>query len=383
MSDVVQLLSDLISRPSPNPPGDTRGVAQYVHSFLSGLGFSSRLISPDEQAVSVLAEIGNPSGPTIMYHAHLDTVPAGQKESWKMEPFAATIAEDRVYGRGACDDKGVLAAMLAAASALAGRAGKMKGRLVVVGAADEEVGGARGTRMMVEKSLLGRPDFVVIGEQTGNRVALAHKGIFRTRITVLGRAAHATNPRRGVNAIHKMARVLSALERYDAGLQRKPHPLLGSPSATVGTISGGTAPNVVPDWCSIEIDRRFVPGENPTAIVAELEAVLRELSTLDPELQLSMSDSRVGDSFETEGKDRFTAGFMEVVRLVTGGNPGPVGYLPGADAKHFKLIPEANVVIFGPGSYEVAHSADEYVPIGELRQAEEILTRFAEGVLLA
>ena len=381
MSDVVQLLSDLVSRPSPNPPGDTTGVAQYMDGFLRKAGFSTRLISPDDQAVNVVAEIGNPQGPTVVYHAHLDTVPAGPREFWEVEPYSGTVVGSRLYGRGACDDKGILAAMICAAEKIAARAGEMKGRLVVVGAADEEVGGARGSRMLVEEGHLGQPDFVVVGEPTSNRVAIAHKGIVRAQITVLGRSAHATTPWRGINAIEKMAKVIAALENYNTRLRKTEHPLLGAPSVTIGLISGGIAPNVVADRCTIQIDRRFMPGENPTQIVDDLQELLRELSTQDLELAASMSDIRVSDSFETEGDDSYTTTLIDVAGGVMGEDPGPVGFLPGADARFFKLTPSANVVIFGPGSYEAAHSAAEYVPIEELRQAEEILVRFAEKVL--
>lgn len=381
MSDVVQVLSDLVSRPSPNPPGDTTDVARYLEEFLKKAGFSTRRISPDDVGVNVVGEIGNGKGPAILYHAHLDTVPSGPREFWEMDPYAGTVKDGKLYGRGACDDKGIMAAMMCAAERLAARAGEMKGRLIIVGAADEEVGGTRGSRLLVEKGHLGHPDFVVIGEPTSNKVAIAHKGIVRTHITALGRSAHATTPWRGVNAIEKMAKVIAALEKYNTRLRKTEHPLLGAPSVTIGLISGGIAPNVVADRCTIDIDRRFMPGENPSKVVEDLQELLREMSVEDPDLITSMSETRVSGSFETEGTDRHTTTLMEVARSVTGGDPGPVGFLPGADARFFKLIPSANVVIFGPGTYEWAHSAGEHVPVDELRQAEEILVRFGETAL--
>jgi succinyl-diaminopimelate desuccinylase len=381
MSDVVQVASDLISRPSPNPPGETVEAARYVDDFLQRAAFSTRRISPDEQAVSIIGEIGNGDGPTVIFHAHLDTVPEGPREFWEVEPYAGTVKDGRLYGRGACDDKGILAAMLCAGERLAARAGEMKGRLIIAGVADEETGGARGTRMLVEQGNFGHPDVVVVGEPTSNKVSIAHKGIVRTHITTLGRSAHATTPWHGVNAIEKMAKVISAIEAYNGRLRRTEHPLLGSSSVTVSLISGGIAPNVVADRCTIDIDRRFMPGENPSQVVDDLQELLRELSVEDPELVCSMSNTRISDSFETEGTDRFTLSLMETAAAVMGQNAGPVGFLPGADARFFKLIPSANVVIFGPGSYEAAHSSAEHVPIDELRQSEEILVRFAEKFL--
>jgi succinyl-diaminopimelate desuccinylase len=235
--------------------------------------------------------------------------------------------------------------------------------------------------MLVEQGDFGHPDFVLVGEPTSNKVAIAHKGIVRTNITVLGRSAHATTPWHGVNAIEKMAKVVSALEAYNGRLRRSEHPLLGASSITVSLISGGIAPNVVADQCTIDLDRRFMPGENPSQVVEDLQELLRELSVQDPELVCSMSNTRISDSFETEGSDRFSLTLIEAAAAVTGQNAGPVGFLPGADARFFKLIPSASVVIFGPGSYEAAHSSAEYVPIDELRQAEEILVHFAEKVL--
>src|SRR5690606_13896029 len=140
---------------------------------------------------------------------------------------------------------------------------QLKGTLVLVAAAEEEVGGKLGTRWLAENGHLPQSDYSIVGEQTFNRVATAHKGVVRATVKAVGRSVHATNPDRGVNAITAMARAVLALEQYHRDLAQRTHPMVGVPTCNVGVIQGGSTANAVPDFCAAYLDRRMIPGEDP------------------------------------------------------------------------------------------------------------------------
>lgn len=382
MKNSVSLLQQLVAIPSPNPPGDTRALAQFIATFLRENKCQVEIFAPDDRAASTIGILGSGDGPVILYHAHIDTVPEGEKSKWSMNPFSGEIRDGKLFGRGAVDDKAALAAMMATVSWLAPQAAHLKGRLILVAAADEEMGGTLGTRWLVEHGHIPFADFVVVGEQTHNQVAIAHKGVVRATIKTIGKTAHATNPSLGVNAIVQMARVIGELETYNKTLQQRKHPLVGAPSVNIGTISGGVMANVVPEACVIQIDRRFVPGEKPEAVIEEIREVLSNLALADSNFRYELSEIKVSNSFDTDGSDAFTQEFLSVVAHVLNQDRRVVGYLPGSDAKHLTGIARQGMIVFGPGTYQVAHAPDEHVSVQELGDAEDILVDFAQRTLL-
>jgi acetylornithine deacetylase/succinyl-diaminopimelate desuccinylase family protein len=380
---LVALLQALIQIPSPNPPGDCRAVADYCEAFLRQAGFATVKVAPDDRAWSVVGQIGNDDGPTVLYHAHIDTVPLGQNARWSVEPFAGTVRDGRIYGLGSIDDKAPLAAMLQVAATVGQRPERLRGRLVVVCAAEEEVGGRLGTKWLADNGYLPPTDFAVVGEQTHNRVATAHKGVLRAAFHVAGRTSHATDPWRGRNAINGMAHLILDLERYQRDvLERRPHPLLGPPSINVGVIMGGVSANVVADACTIRVDRRMVPGEDPAAVMDELRAIVAARQAVDPERTYSVDSFLVSNWFQTDASSPHTQHFLRISAAETGTPAEPIGYLPGSDAKHLVDIVRGGMVVFGPGTYEVAHSTDEYTEIEELWVTYQILQRYVDEVLI-
>ena len=381
--DLVALLQELVRIPSPNPPGDTRDIAGYVAAWLREAGAAARVVSPGAkpQAASVVATVGQ-GQPVIMLHAHIDTVPVAPDEAhhWSVDPYAAVIKDGRLYGKGSVDDKAPLAAMMMALRHAVERAEAMRGTLLLVAAAEEEVGGQLGTRWLAEDGLLPASDFIVVGEQTHNRVAAAHKGVVRAVVRTTGRAAHATNPDRGINAITAMAKAVLALDAYHHRLAGRRHPLVGVPTCNVGVIQGGSMANVVPDACVAHLDRRMIPGEEPAEVQAELANLIGSLDVAPAEI--SIGDFLVSNWFESTLVSPLSRAFLDCVRAALKAEPGPVGYLPGSDAKHLTGLARGEMVIFGPGSYEVAHAYDEYVDLEELRTTERILTRFVQQVLI-
>jgi acetylornithine deacetylase/succinyl-diaminopimelate desuccinylase family protein len=389
--DVVALLQALIRIPSPNPPGDTCEIAAFVAAFLQQHGcddVQQHAPPAKPQAVSVIGTLrGAHAGPTIMLHAHIDTVPIAADEAarWSVDPYGGVIRDGRIYGKGSVDDKAPLAAMLTALATCAAQRDRLRGTLVLVAAAEEETGGVLGTKWLAESGLLPSCDFIIVGEQTENRVANAHKGVLRATVRAYGRSVHATDPDRGVNAIAVLARAVLALERYHQALANRVHPTVGVPTCNVGVIEGGSTANAVPDSAAAYLDRRMIPHEDPETVKRELEAVVAAVDLRDygPEARLTVGDYQVSNWFASSVESALGRAFMASVRCGLNADPGPIGYLPGSDAKHLVGCAQAGeMVIFGPGSYKVAHAFDEYTAVDELQTTTSILIHFVETSLL-
>jgi len=377
MKPLHRLLADLIEIPSPNPPGDARAIAGFIAEWFHSTDADVRILHPPlkHEAPSVVVTVGNGRSPVIMLHAHIDTVPVADDEAkrWTMDPFRASVHDGRMYGKGSVDDKAPLAAMM---NAVASRAqhGGTRGTVVLVAAAEEETGGQLGTRWLAESGNLPAADFIVVGEQTHNQVALSHKGVMRATITTQGKTVHATNPERGTNAITAMARLVLALDEYHRSLASRTHPLVGAATCNVGTISGGSTANAVPDACSIRIDRRMIPRERPEEIEEELRRVVHGVD-ISPAIA-EIGEFQFSSWFDSQLQTELGKRFLSTVRDVTTSSSSPIGYLPGSDAKHLLELARGDMVIFGPGSYEVAHSFDEFVELDALDACEEVLSKF-------
>lgn len=382
-SSLVERLQSLIHIPSPNPPGDSRDMARAVERVMRAMGCIVQVLAPDTkpEALSVVATLGE-GNPVIMLHAHIDTVPIGVNEAqtWMVDPYAAIIQDGRVYGKGSIDDKAPLAAMIEVMQYAANHRDRLHGTLVLAAAAEEEVGGTLGSRWLAENGHLPICDFIVVGEQTANRVATAHKGVLRATVRTMGQSAHATNPDRGVNAITAMARILLTLEQYHRDLAQRSHPMVGHPTCNVGIIQGGSTFNAVPDTCTILLDRRMIPEEDPAEVQRELEAIVASVNIAPA--RVSVGDYLVSKWFNSTVDTPLAHTFLDCVRDVLQADPGPIGYLPGSDAKHLAGLLRGEMIIFGPGSYEVAHRADEYTDIAELEATERILRAFIDRTLL-
>ncbi len=381
-TSVVELLQALIRIPSPDPPGDTTAIATFIAASLRDIGCEVRTLAPERkpQAVSVVATIGS-GDPVVMLHAHIDTVPIAAEEAqrWSVDPYAAVIRDGRIYGKGSIDDKAPLAAMMLALRCAAEQRDALRGTLVLVAAAEEEVGGQLGTRWLADSGHLPMADYIIVGEQTDNRAAIAHKGVLRATVRATGRSVHATNPDRGINAIVAMAKAVLALQDYHRELAAHSHPLVGVPTCNVGVIQGGSTANAVPDSCVVYLDRRTVPGEDPERVKAELTGVIASVDA--GEAQLTVGDFLVSNWFSSTVDSARSKLFLDCIRREVG-DPGPLGYLPGSDAKHLTGLARGEMVIFGPGSYEVAHAFDEYTEISALESTARILNDFVQRTLL-
>ncbi len=379
--DGVELLQELVRIPSPNPPGDTRDIANFVAERMRAIGCAVRQPSPaaKPEALNTIAVLGA-GEPRIMLHAHIDTVPiaATEAQKWSVDPYAGAIKDGALYGKGSIDDKAPLASMMLAMME-ASEQGALQGTLVLVAAAEEEVGGQLGTKWLADARHLPECDFIIVGEQTGNKVATAHKGVLRATVRTSGVSVHATNPDRGVNAIVAMSKIIAALDLYHRDLARLIHPVVGAPTCNIGVIAGGSTANAVPDACAINLDRRMIPGEDPEAVKAELKSVIEAV-------EVAPASAAIGEFvysrwFDSGLSTEHARTFMDCVRRQLDEDPGPIGYLPGSDAKHLMDLARGDMIIFGPGSYEVAHAADEHVRLADYEATTAILLDFLRRTL--
>jgi acetylornithine deacetylase/succinyl-diaminopimelate desuccinylase-like protein len=237
--------------------------------------------------------------------------------------------------------------------------------IIFAGLVDEE-NGQSGSRALAASGI--KADLAIVGEPTGLRVVTAHKGDLWLRIDTRGKSAHGAKPELGRNAVHAMARIVDLLETdYAAALRRRRHALLGRPTVNVGLISGGTQANIVPDSCSILVDRRTIPGETERGVWTEINQLLRKHG-----LSATMADGRLGPCvpLETDPNIPLVAQFMNSV-----GQRGPIGVDYFCDAAVLSRggIPS---IVFGPGDIAQAHTADEWVSIAQLERAQALLSKF-------
>lgn len=383
MLETTRLLRDLVALPSVNPMGrplqgpdlyEQRVTAYLEALFRSlGVGYERQTVAP--QRDNILAWTDAPaSAGTMMFEAHQDTVPT---DNMTIEPFAARIENDRLYGRGACDIKGGMAAMLAAFARLVRDKPRGAARIVMACTVDEEFT-FTGVQRLAHSDLRGRFANLlgaIVAEPTQLAIVDAHKGAVRWDLLTSGQSCHSSRPELGVNAIYRMAAVLPHLERYADELRvSRRDARLGPPTLSVGRIDGGTSVNTVPDRCRIEVDRRLVPGEEARAAIDHLHEYLRR--RVDPAIAFTFAEPFLSaPPLNPAGSAELAARLGSAIDAVVGSHQ--VLAVPyGTDAAP---LAEAGIpsVVFGPGDIARAHTCDEWVPLAEVERASEILYRTA------
>jgi acetylornithine deacetylase/succinyl-diaminopimelate desuccinylase family protein len=354
-------LRELVSIPSVT--GSEGLIKEYLENKFASLGLEVRLQHVDGDRYNVIGTLGE--GPVkLMLCTHQDVIPSLDETKWTTPPFAPDVREGRLYGRGATDAKGSLAAMMEAVARLKGV--KLNGSVAIAAVVEEETGRSIGARKLLTEY---SPEMTVIGEPTSLRVAIAHKGALRPAITVHGTAAHASSPGRGVNAISVMGKLLVTLNSYAYRISKNRDPLLGRSSSEATMIRGGERINVIPEQCTVCIDRRLVSNETIDDAYHDLEMVVRRFSRrhrarVDVELFSSYPPSSVS---EAEPVVKLASSALSGLGL----DPQPVGFPAGCDMWAFraKNIP---TVVIGPGSIQQAHVIDEYIELTELHKAADV-----------
>lgn len=392
----------------PSITGSEEAVASWAAAALGGVGLAVREIAADQDAIRadpawpgqemprsslpvVIGRAGRPGGRRLILSGHLDVVPAGDLATWTADPWAGEIRDGELYGRGACDMKGGVAAIIAAVRALevAGDLDRLSGELLVVLVPSEEDGG-QGTLAAIRAGATG--DLAVIAEPSGLDVVVAHAGAITFRLTVPGRAAHASRRHEGVSALDKLWVLARALEADEARRNAdETDPLmsaLGMPYPTmIGIVSGG-------EWASTVLDRVVADGrygvrlgQSDADAEAELRACIAAACAADDFLrdhpvEVEITGARFG-SARVAADHPLPVGLAQVADALTGRRPALLGAPYGADMRLFINVGETPCVIFGPGDVRRAHSADERVPLAEVEACAGVLAAWVRSELLA
>ena len=363
----------LVAADSQNPPGRERLVADVARQLLEPLCGSVAEVEAAPGRVSLVGRIGDCSRPTLLVNGHLDTVPADPNR-WAHDPFGGEVADGRIWGRGTADMKGGVAAAIEAVLAL-GRAGIEPPCDVLFHlVADEERGGRFGTQALLDRGLI-TADACVVPEPTSLDVCIAERGLLHVDVLLHGRPAHASEPRRGISAIEKAAKVVLALHAADFG--HPAHPLLGAPTANAGLISGGSGANVVAERCVVTIDHRVLPGQAQADAVDDVRRLIDAIA--DPDLIYDLEPIVFGEASELAPSHPWTAWMRAAIAGVIGRPPAVIGMPFATDARFVRNQRAIPAVVCGPGSIDQAHVDDEWVAIDALVDAAAVYATLMAG----
>jgi len=395
--EIVEFMQELIRAKSPYPPGDTREVADVCLRKLNEAGIGAELLYPGPEVKSkfddgvknnhipsVLGILnGTQEKPVLLLNAHIDTVSVEDPEKWKHNPFSGAIEEGYIYGRGAGDDKGSVCAQVMATVALARAGVKLNGTLLVNPVADEEASAYRGTQWLLEAGYYKpTPDYLIIGEQTDNRLSVAERAELWVEVTIKGQAAHGAMPWEGDNAIVRASRFITLIDIDLAPrLKARTHPYLPHSTVNVSKIHAGINRNAVPEICKIFIDRRYIPGENRESIIKELEELLNKLAeeTTPFEWEIEVITDP-GSPVDTDPEEPLVKTMLNVIEEVSGEKAEPTGYRQGSDGKYFPKL-GIPIVHYGPSDPAVGHATNERVSIEQLVEATKVYALSALRIL--
>jgi acetylornithine deacetylase/succinyl-diaminopimelate desuccinylase family protein len=372
MTRTEQLLRDLIALPSVNPAfipaTDPRAGEQRVAEFLASVAAAGGLEVEFQEVLpgrsNLLARLV-PSGKVrqrILLAPHMDTVGVTSDDQ-----FYPRFKQGRLYGRGACDTKGSIAVYLTALLELAASKTRPLSTEIVLAALIDEENGQSGSRHLARSRF--KADLAIVGEPTDLQIVTAHKGDLWLQLETHGKAAHGSRPELGRNAVHQMARIVDLLETdYARLLRRRKHPLLRHPTINVGTISGGRQPNIVPDQCTIRIDRRTIPGEKDSAVKREILTFIQSHG-----LSARLSDTKRYEPAPPMETDIRRPLVRQLLQAAGQSKPAGVDFFTDAGVLASAGIP---CVVFGPGDIAQAHTNDEWVSTRQLETGTRILRRF-------
>jgi acetylornithine deacetylase/succinyl-diaminopimelate desuccinylase-like protein len=377
--EATRLVCDLVALPTVNTMGRPycgalpveRPVVEYLERMFApfGVKMERQACSRDHESLLVVVP-GKADGPATLFESHADTVPA---DDWPDRAFTPRVQDGHVVGRGACDDKGPLAAMVLAVCDLLSSGERPPQTVLLLAAGDEECG-QTGIKAFADSVIpsagcaaawnVGRG---VFGEPTSVRPVVQHKGTIRWDVTVRGKSAHSSQPELGTSAILGMLRVIECLQQKTADLRRRfPNPLMTGPALTATMIRGGRTRNAVPDECTLAVDFRIVPGMDREAAIKEVFAAIAELG-----LEVEHSDFQCfAPALCTSPDDPLTRQALVFCSEELGQPLAPAGAPYGSDACY---MPQGKpAIVLGPGSIDFAHAVDERVPIAEVVQCARV-----------
>ncbi len=381
--EVARLAQGLIAIESHKDAlGREATIGRFLVDWFHTRGIEAELSPAVGDRANVIARIplggGNAPGPgpTLLLNGHIDTVPAGAMQ----DAFTPRIEDGVLWGRGACDMKGAVAAMACVLAAAARGSAPLRGMLLFVGTVDEETG-SLGVKRLVESGL--KVDYAIVGEPTSLRAAIAHKGACFIRIVLTGRGAHGSCPEEGVSAASYGARIVTALEdELRPRLAKRTHPLLGASTVSVGRIAGGTEPNIVAERCEIDVDRRTLPGEVDTVgeVLDVVAAICDGVEGLTYEVFETERTSTVPHVALGTAPDSPLALAAAAACREVGLPADPVGVTYWTDGAHLAAN-GIETLILGPGDIADAHGPNDHVRVDDIIKAASIYLHIAHALL--
>lgn len=338
---------------------------------------------------SVVGRVGSGQGPTLVLNGHMDTVDVGELHRWPRPPYDGLIEDGILYGRGTCDMKGGLAAMVYGVKALLDAGIELAGNLYVVGVVQEEPCEGLAMRVLVEEEGI-RPDYVVLGEPSNLQVCVGHRGRLEMQVQVQGRAAHASAPSLGSNAIHSAARLIFGIELL--ALRLATDPFLGQGTLAVTAIQSQAASrNALPDCCIFHIDRRLTFGETESRALLEIQNIINT-EEMDARVEVTEYQALSYTGYECRARNAFPAWVMPedhpLVRATVRSVRETLGYRPrlgrwtfSTDGAYTAGVANIPTVGFGPGEERYAHTLDEQIRLNDVVDAARVYARLAVELL--
>ncbi|MBU0585883.1 ArgE/DapE family deacylase [Candidatus Micrarchaeota archaeon] len=334
-SEVSGLLKELVSKPSTSR--DEKKISEFIYKYLTSKG-----LNPKKQGLNVYCEIGD-GKKTLLLNSHMDTVPACN--GWESDPFKALEKEDKVYGLGANDAKGSLAAMISAMVGL--KNCKLNGKVIFAASVEEEVSNS-GIVELMDK--IGKVDGAIIGEPTAGKICTAMRGMLILKFKAKGKSCHASRPEQGINAIYKAIEDVNKLKEMKF---EESHPLVGKPTISVTMINAGTKNNIVPDQCEFTANIRTTP------LIPNNEVLARIKKTVNSEIEIYSNRFYPKETDEKAGL--IHAAKKAIPNAEIGGMLGTCDF----------AFVDAPGIIYGPGNPKQSHGANEFVKINEVEKAVE------------
>jgi succinyl-diaminopimelate desuccinylase len=368
MVDAVELTRSLIRYETINPPGNERPCAEYLGAMLEAAGFATAYYPMGHNRANLIARIGGSANKKpLCFSGHTDVVPLGAAP-WTVSPFAADIADGKLYGRGSTDMKGGVAAFVAAAIDLAPKLASTPG-LVLVISADEEQGCGGVNMLSAMDGVLGQAGAMVVAEPTSNRPLVGHKGVLWLEGLTKGITAHGSMPEKGENAVYKAARIVGQLEKLDLGAGGD-FPA-GAPTVNVGWLRGGMNINSVPDEARFGLDIRLVPGITEADVMARLGEIAGN--------DASFTRISHAASVWTEPSHPWVQGVFSLMERIAGTSTEPAIATYFTDAATLtQAYGHPPTLILGPGEAGMAHQTDEYCYVSRIEEAQAAFTQIAQ-----
>ncbi|MDQ0221044.1 M20 family peptidase [Peribacillus cavernae] len=381
--EAIEFLIELIKTNSMNPPGKEIKVAEAIQRRFKKTGIDTTLDEVAEDRANLFVTLPGERGTgekniqkVLTYSGHLDTVPLGNEE-WHYDPLGGVRDGNLLFGRGASDMKGGVAAMLLALEYLHRADVKLKGKLRFVGSVGEEVE-CFGAKEIVRKGQIDDTTAMIISEPSANQLFCAHKGDLQFEIIVKGKTAHGSMPEHGINSIQAMCNMINELNRFSFVYDE--HYLLGGPTINIGTIEGGIKPNVVPDKCIMKIDIRTVPGQSHEHIFTQVNNLLQ--NTCDSygtygEITVLVDMPAVTTSEE----DPFTKLALKTLNTYLNQDMPAKGVKYFTDGSVFYPHLKVPILVYGPGEPTMAHQTNEWIEVDKYLESIRFFIVFAAEYL--